>query len=77
MYTGLAYPDNFALGTRVSHTVIDVQAALKEIQIELKWIVNGLYNVEIFYDETLDKVNEIFYKPLEPHNYQANHSKVE
>jgi GDP-D-mannose dehydratase len=49
----LAYSDEFVLGTGESHTVNEfVEAVLKDIKIELKWIGGCIYEVGIFNGET-------------------------
>ena len=71
------YPDDFILGTGVSHTVRDfVETAFNEIGITLEWIGSGLNEVGLSNGETLVKVSKEFYRPLESDNYKADYSKA-
>lgn len=71
------YPDDFILGTGVSHTVRDfVETAFNEIGITLEWVGSGLNEVGLSNGETMVKVSKEFYRPLESDNYKADYSKA-
>ena len=70
-------PDDFVLGTGVSHTVREfAEAAFKEIGIELEWKGSGLNEVGVSDGRTYVKVGKEFYRPLESDNYMADFSKA-
>lgn len=75
----LDYPDDFVLGTGVSHTVREfAEMASQTINLDIEWKGSGVNEVGLSSEgKTIVKVSREFYRPLESDNYKADYRKAE